>query len=131
MELFELFIAQPLLMKWTRIAPDLERFRAPHGNVKWALLALAGSWTLAAFGEEMVYRGYLMNRVCGILYSSRTAWAVGLVVVSIAFGAAHLGQGFTGQLENLLDGPLLGGIYLACGRNLTVPIVTHGNHRHP
>jgi membrane protease YdiL (CAAX protease family) len=38
--------------------PDLELFRAPSGNLKWTLLAIAGAWTLAAFGEEMVYRGY-------------------------------------------------------------------------
>ena len=63
MEAYELFISQPLLMRWTGKEPDLELFRALHGNITWTLVALAGTWTLAAFGEEMVYRGYLMNRV--------------------------------------------------------------------
>lgn len=126
MEVFELFISQPLLMGWTGKAPDLELFRALHGNVKWTLIALAGTWTLAAFGEEMVYRGYLMNRVAGLLRSMRVAWVVSLIVTSCVFGAAHLGQGITGQLENMLDGLLLGGIYLACGRSLAVAIVAHG-----
>jgi membrane protease YdiL (CAAX protease family) len=126
MELMELFISQPLLMRWTGKAPDLELFRALHGNVKWTLIAIAGSWTLAAFGEEMVYRGYLLNRIARVVRSARPAWIVGLIVSSCVFGAAHLGQGITGQLENALDGLLLGAMYLACGRNLAVPIVAHG-----
>lgn len=126
MELFELFISQPLLMRWTGKAPDLEIFRALHGNLKWTLIALAGTWTLAAFGEEMVYRGYLMNRVVDLLRPNRTAWSISLIVVSCAFGASHIDQGITGQLENMVDGVFLGAIYLACRRSLSVSIVAHG-----
>jgi hypothetical protein len=126
MELFELFVSQPLLMRWTGRAPDLELFRALHGNVKWTLIAIAGSWTLAALGEEMVYRGYLLNRIAGLLRFTRSAWIVGLIVSSCVFGGGHLGQGITGQLENAFNGLVLGAIYLACRRSLAVPIVTHG-----
>jgi len=125
-ELFELFVSQPLLMRWTGRAPDLELFRALHWNLKWTLIAIVGAWTLAAFGEEMVYRGYLMNRVAGVLRSTRAAWLFSLVLVSLLFGASHLDQGITGQLENFLDGLLLGAIYLAYDRSLSVPIVAHG-----
>ena len=54
LEALELFITQPMLVKWLGKQPDLEVFRALHGNVKWTLIALAGAWTLGAFGEEMV-----------------------------------------------------------------------------
>jgi hypothetical protein len=37
-----------------------------------------------------------------------------------------LDQGITGQIENAIDGLLLGVLYLACGRNLWVPIIAHG-----
>jgi uncharacterized protein len=126
MELLELFVSQPLLMRWTGKAPDLELFRALNGNVKWTALALFGAWALAAFGEEMVFRGYLLNRIAGLVGSPRWAWMIGLIASSAVFGAAHLGQGITGQLENMLNGLLLGAIYLACGRSLAVPIVAHG-----
>jgi membrane protease YdiL (CAAX protease family) len=125
-ELFELFVSQPLLMRWTGRAPDLELFRALHWNVKWTMIAIVGAWTLAAFGEEMVYRGYLMNRVAGVLRSTRAAWLFSVVLVSLLFGASHLDQGITGQLENFLDGLLLGAIYLVYDRSLSVPIVAHG-----
>jgi membrane protease YdiL (CAAX protease family) len=37
------------------------------------LLFVALSWTLAAFREEMVYRGYLMNRVAGLFRNLKVA----------------------------------------------------------
>jgi uncharacterized protein len=48
-------------------AGDLEVFRALRGDLRLTLLFLALAWTLAAFGEEMVYRGYLINRVADLL----------------------------------------------------------------
>jgi uncharacterized protein len=125
-ELVELFVTQPLLVRLLGKMPDLEVFQALRGNAKLLLLGLVFSWTLAAFGEETVYRGYLMNRVAGLGNNSRIAWIVSLVVVSAVFGFAHLGQGITGQIENAIDGLLLGLLYLGCGRNLWVPIIAHG-----
>ena len=126
LEAFELFITQPALVKWFHKQPDLQVFQALHGNVKWTLLAIAGAWTLAAFGEEMVYRGYLMNRVADFFNRTQAAWIISLVVVHIGFGLAHAYQGITGVIDEGLQGLLLGIIYLRTGRNLAVPIVAHG-----
>jgi membrane protease YdiL (CAAX protease family) len=126
LEALELFVTQPLLVKWLGKQPDLEVFRALHGNLKWTLIALAGAWTLAAFGEEMVYRGYLMSRVADLLNRTRTAWIASLFAVHIAFGLAHAYQGLTGIIDEGLSGLLLGVIYLRTGRNLSVPIIAHG-----
>lgn len=126
LEAFQLFISQPLLVRVLRKQPDLELFRALHGNLKWTLIALAGTWTLAAFGEEMVYRGYLMNRVADLLNRTRPGWIVSLIVVHVGFGLAHAYQGLTGIIDEGLAGLLLGVIYLRTGRNLAVPIVAHG-----
>jgi membrane protease YdiL (CAAX protease family) len=126
LETLELFLTQPLLVKWLGNPPDLETFRTLHGNLQWTLLALAGTWTLAAFGEEMVYRGYLMNRVADLLNRTPTAWIVSLVAVDSAFGLAHAYQGMTGAIDEGLMGLLLGLIYLRTGRNLAVPIIAHG-----
>ncbi|MGA2356288.1 MAG: hypothetical protein ABSG02_17475, partial [Terriglobales bacterium] len=37
LEAIELFITQPLLVKWLGKQPDLDLFRALHGNLKWTL----------------------------------------------------------------------------------------------
>jgi membrane protease YdiL (CAAX protease family) len=127
MEALELFVTQPLLMKLTGRKPDFSDFSALHGNIKLLLLGLAFAWTLAAFGEEMVWRGYLMNRVAGFIgRSSRTAWIISLIVVNAAFGIAHRYQGITGIVDEALMGGILGLVYIASRRNLTSVIVAHG-----
>lgn len=106
--------------------PDLELFRTLRGDVKWTWLAIAGARTLAAFGEEMVYRGYLMNRVADLMNRTRRAWIVSLCVVHVGFGPAHSYPGITGIIDEGLAGFLFGVVHLRNGRNLAVPIVAHG-----
>jgi membrane protease YdiL (CAAX protease family) len=126
MELLELFITQPLLVRLFGKMPDLSDLGEMKGNWKLLLVFLALTWTLAAFGEEMVYRGYMMNRVAGLLRNPRVAWLISLVVVSFAFGLGHIDQGITGQVENMINGLLLGTIFLSTGCNLWAAIVAHG-----
>jgi len=125
MEVLELFVTQPMLARWIGKMPDLSDFADLVGNMKLLLIYLALVWVLGALGEELVYRGYLMNRVAGLFGNTKAAWTVSLVAVSVAFGCAHLDQGSTGMVENILNGLLLGGLYLACGRNLAVPVIAH------
>ena len=126
LESFELFVSQPLLVRFLGKNPDLEDFRPLIGNLKLTLLFLALTWTLAAFGEEMVYRGYLMNRLADLFDRTRRAWLISLVVVHVGFALAHAYQGITGAIDEGLMGLLLGVIYLRTGRNLAVPIIAHG-----
>jgi len=125
-ELLELFVTQPFLVKVTGKMPDFSDLGELHGNWKLTLLFIALSWTLAAFGEEMVYRGYLMNRVAGLFRNPTIAWTISLIVVSFIFGLGHIDQGITGQVENMIDGLLLGVIFLATGCNLWAAIIAHG-----
>src|SRR5262249_2934020 len=83
-------------------------------------------WTLAAFGEELVYRGYLMNRVADLLPRAQRSWICSLVLISIVFGLAHAYQGSTGIIEEGIAGAALGAMYLLTGRNLWIPIIAHG-----
>jgi len=125
-ELLELFVTQPLLVRLNGKMPDLSQFQVLRHNPQILLLGLALTWTLAAFGEEMVYRGYLMNRIAEIGRNSRSAWIVSLVLANVLFGAAHMGQGITGMIENTLDGILLGVLYWHGKCSLATPIIAHG-----
>lgn len=121
-----LWITVPLATKMTGQPPDLSEFRALIGNWKLALLGLAVTWTLAAFGEELANRGYLMNRVADVGGGSRVAWIVSCVLVAVAFGFGHLYQGPSGVMDATVTGFVLGGLYLAFGRNLWPAILAHG-----
>jgi membrane protease YdiL (CAAX protease family) len=126
LESFQLLVTQPILARLFGRQPDLELFRMLTGNIKMTLLFIALSWTLAGFGEEMVWRGYVMNRVADLLGRRRRSCVLSLVIVSIVFGLAHGYQGLTGWLEEGLAGLALGLMYLRSGRNLCVPIIAHG-----
>jgi membrane protease YdiL (CAAX protease family) len=126
MEAFELFVSQPLLARLTGKQPDFSDLQSIHGNIKLLSLGVALAWTLAAFGEEMVWRGYLMNRVASLGKQFRMAWAGSLIAVNLLFGYAHGHQGITGILDEGLMGVILGLVYLGTGRNLSVPIIAHG-----
>jgi membrane protease YdiL (CAAX protease family) len=125
-EAFQLLVTQPILSKFFGKEPDLQLFRMVTGNVIMTALFIALSWTLAALGEEMVWRAYLMNRVADLGGRTPMAWRFSLVIVSVAFGAAHGYQGVTGWIEEGIAGLLLGWMYLRTGRNLCVPIIAHG-----
>ena len=126
MEAIELLVTQPLLIHLTGKQPDFSDFRPVIGNPKLLAIGLALTWTLAAFGEEMVWRGYLMNRVAGLLRRPRIAWMISLIAVNAAFGYAHSYQGITGIIDEALMGMILGLVYLLSNRNLFPAIIAHG-----
>jgi len=126
LELFDLFGKQPLLTHLLGKPPDLSGFPDVRGNLKYALLIVVVIWILAAFGEELVYRGYLMNRVADLGRGTRKAWIASLLLISALFGFSHYAQGLTGILEEASDGLILGLIYLVYRQNLAIPIVAHG-----
>ena len=122
---FEFFVENPLLFRLTGRHPDLNVFADLVGNVRLLGILIALNLILAAFGEEMVWRGYALPRVAQILGDSKMGWAAAILLVNAAFGVAHLYQGESGVAQAAVQGVLLGLLYLATGRNLLAPIAAH------
>lgn len=122
----EFYGVQTLLQHLTGELPDLGVFKAVVGNFRNLMILLAANIVLAAFGEEMVWRGYALPRVAGFFGDGPKAWIAAIIVVNAAFGLAHIYQGLPGVIEAAWAGVLLGALYLATGRNLVAPIVAHG-----
>jgi len=116
----------PITIGCLNKGPDLEEFRRLIGNTKLLIIGIVLAWVLAAFGEETVWRGYLMNRCADIFGRSTIGWSVAAILISFLFGLAHFPQGPTGIIENIIDGAILAAIYFATGRNLWAPIIAHG-----
>ena len=90
----------------------------------WLLLAQA--WTLAAFGEEMAFRGYVMRRVMDLVGVARPALASAVAISSVLFGLAHGYQGTAGMIAAGLIGGLVALVYLHDRQNLWAVIICHG-----
>lgn len=126
MWLLEFFVTMPLLQRILGYWPDLSAFDELVGSVELLLVIMALNWILAAFGEEMVWRGYALPRVAQLCGSGARAWVIALVIVNLGFGLAHFYQGPSGVIQATVAGIFLGILYLATGRNLVAPIVAHG-----
>lgn len=90
-----------------------------------ALVSVIPLWVMAA-ADELVFHGYLMNRLADIGRDTQKAWIVSLILTSILFGSLSINQGLTGMMEDMVVGFLLGVLYLGSRRNLCSPIVAHG-----
>jgi membrane protease YdiL (CAAX protease family) len=126
LELFAVFVTTPWISSLFGVEPDYSELKDIRGNLALLLIFLALSWTLAAFGEEICFRGFLMKRVADLLGGSRAAWIASLLLSSALFGWGHTEQGVSGWIQEGLSGLLLGVLFLLAGRNLVVPIVAHG-----
>jgi membrane protease YdiL (CAAX protease family) len=96
------------------------------GNLRNALIALALVWTFAAFGEELAYRGYLLNRAAEAFGSTLPAFWLAAVVSAVLFGYGHFYKGPAGILDSGVAGLILAAAYLVTGRNLWTCILAHG-----
>ena len=96
------------------------------GNFPLFLTLLIVTWPLAALVEEMVYRGYLLNRWTDVLGDTPRGWAISIVFGAAMFSLAHGRYDIQFLLTGFLAGLLEGWLYLAARRNLWLPIVFHG-----
>lgn len=126
MELLAVFVTTPLIGRVPGAKPDHSDLEFVRGSLAGLAVMLVLHWTLAAFGEELCIRGFLLNRLARALGGGRAAWIVALVGSSAPFGWLHLEQNPAGAVQESPSGLLLGALFLATGRNLTVPIVAHG-----
>ena len=120
------FVTEPLLERLTGEPVDVSELRPIVGNLRLVAIYFVLVWTVAAFGEEMAYRGYLLNRAADLGGRTPPAWAGALLFVCVLFGFGHSYQGVTGMIDTGIHALIFGAVYLASGRNLWPVIIAHG-----
>lgn len=116
----------PLFEHLSLVTVDNSRFDEVRGDLPTLLGWLAAVWTIVAFGEEMIFRGYIMNRLADLFGRTRMGWLLSLFGSSLIFGLAHGYQGPIGVISTAVVGFFLGILYLINRRNLWVTIICHG-----
>ena len=125
-QLIQIGIIMPILNHLTGTMQDLSAFANLKGNLSQLSLYLLLSWTLAAFGEEIVYRGYLQKRL-GALFGTRTLGLVlAIGISSLLFGVAHTEQGIIGVVVTTLDALFFSWLKMKYENNLWAAILAHG-----
>ena len=107
---------------------DVDYIREPiEGNVvAFALWIVLVVWGSAAFGEELFFRGFMLDRLSLAFGPNRAGIAVAIIIQAALFGALHAIQGPTGIVITAWVGLVMAGAYFASGRNLWAPILAHG-----
>jgi membrane protease YdiL (CAAX protease family) len=102
-DLFQSGLTKPILNRITGEQQDVSQFAGLPGNMGALLMFLAISWTLAAVGEEIIYRGYLPLRITESIGRNTVGVLAGVVLSSVLFGLAHTEQGAVGVVLTFLD----------------------------
>lgn len=105
---------------------DLTRYDVLYGNLPLALMSLASVWITAALFEEMIYRGFVVDRLHRLFGGGRRALLWAAALSGVPFGLIHFQWGLAGMIFTSLMGALLGGVYLLARRNLWPLILAHG-----
>ncbi len=122
------FVVAPLLGALGLTPPDFSIFAdSVEGNLtNYLLFLFLVSWGSAAFGEEMLARGFILNRVSSVSGYNRIGTVVAVVAQALVFALGHLYQGAAGAIVVFLTALVFGGVYTISKRNLASCILMHG-----
>jgi membrane protease YdiL (CAAX protease family) len=80
---------------------------------------------VSSFGEEVIYRAFIINRVAEMGAGARRAWWAAVAVSAVVFGLVHFDWGPMGIVQTAFMGLALGIAYLRVRRRLWVLILAH------
>lgn len=119
------FVAIEMLMRTHIMTRDSSVLPQWRNNVVLLLAWIAMITILTGVIEELIYRGFVMDRIANALGSTRFAWVAACIGQAILFGLAHA----YGNLQLILFAGAFAiayaALYLADGRSLLAPIVAH------
>ncbi len=120
------FVTEPIIARLTGSPADLSQFNEITGNPTLFFIYFGLIWTLAAFGEEIAYRGLIVTRMAQLFGSTQTSLIVAVILSSIVFGIGHYYKGPAGMIDSGISGLTFGFVYILSGRNLWLSIFAHG-----
>jgi len=126
LQLFDAGLLMPILNRLTGTTIDTSGFANLQGNLGQLLIILAFSWTLAALGEEMAYRGYLQKVLSSLLGNRRFGFILTALISSLLFGLAHTEQGLIGVFVTTSDALFFSWLKHKFDNNLLAAILAHG-----
>jgi membrane protease YdiL (CAAX protease family) len=97
-----------------------------RGNLPTTLTWLLVIWVTAAFGEEIIFRGFFMRQFVKFFGDSKISLLINMLIFCSFFGYMHMQQGLTGQIVATTVGALFFIIFYLRKYDLWFMVMIHG-----
>jgi len=104
---------------------DMSNYSYLQDNVFMLILTLIGVYIVSSFGEEIIYRAFLINRLQELGLATKTGTVLTVVISATIFGLAHYEWGAMGVVQTGFMGLVLGVCYLKFNHGLWIVIFAH------
>lgn len=119
------FAIVPRIEMLTGVPIDYSSMSNLIGDLSTTIVWLFIVWATAAFGEEIIFRGYLMRQFVKFFGDSKISLAVNILIFASFFGYMHMQQGITGQIVAASTGALFPIIFYMRKYDLWFLIMIH------
>ena len=104
---------------------DMSGYAYLQDNIFMLILTLVGVYIVSSFGEEVIYRAFLINRISALGLSPKIRNVIAVVLSAIIFGLAHYSWGPMGIVQTGFMGLALGICFIKLKRKLWILILAH------
>lgn len=104
---------------------DMSDYTYLKENIWMLFLTLGGVYIVASFGEEVVYRAFLINRITELGLNGKAGKIIVVLISAIIFGFAHYNWGIVGIVQTGFMGLALAISYLYLKKKIWVLILAH------
>ena len=104
---------------------DMSSYEFLKGNPGMLVLTLMGVYIVSSFGEEVIYRAFLINRISELGLDGKTGRVITLIISATIFGLAHYSWGPMGIVQTGFMGLALGICYLWFKKRLWYLVIAH------
>jgi len=104
---------------------DMSVYEYLNNNIFMLILTLIGVYIVSSFGEEVVYRAFLINRISELGLDTKYGKIATVLISAVIFGLVHYTWGPTGMVSTGLMGLAMGICYLKFKKNLWILVLAH------
>jgi membrane protease YdiL (CAAX protease family) len=104
---------------------DFSNYNYLQNNFGMLLLTLAAVYIISSFGEEVVYRAFLITRISQLGLNSKSGKIIAVILSAVVFGLAHYSWGPAGIVQTGFMGLALGLCYIYMKNRIWVLILAH------
>ena len=106
-------------------ASDMSSYDYLKDNIGLLVLTLIGVYMVSSFGEEVIYRAFLINRISEMGLSGKSGRIIVVIISSVVFGFVHYSWGPMGIVQTGFMGLVLAISYLYLKKRIWILILTH------